>query len=155
MIPPHCDKWDSPNSQDSYYHPDSYFEMRARKVGNPLPLVDGPGHQACYSKNGNIILPSESDHISSGSADRAVPVTLGGSADGHVQMDVLPFIWAAQLDGNPVQGTAGGGVGELFPPPNINLTEPIMSEAVELLNYGTLRPAVANGKTMLNPGTCP
>ena len=152
---PLCNDWVPPERQNSFYHPDSYHEMRARKVGSVVPFVDGPGHQACYSTNGKIILPSADDHISAGSADRAVPVTLGGSTDGHVNKDVLPFIWAAQLDGNPVQGTEAGGFTGLTPPPNINLTAPILSEGVELLEYSRLRPAVANNRRMLNPGECP
>lgn len=157
-IPPvlECDHWaDLQTNYDSFYHPDAYFEIRGRKIGSSIPFTSGKGHQACYDDNGNLILPVPDDNISPGSADREVPVTLGGTTHGHVNADVLPFIWAAQLDGNPVQGTDGIGPGGIIPIENTNLTTPILSEGVELLKYAEYRPAIANTKPLLQPGNCP
>ena len=65
--------------------------------------------------------------------------------DPHVQADVLPFIRAAQMDGNPVDG------GVL----NIDLSGPIMHFGYYLQQYFEARPIVANAKPALANNTCP
>ncbi len=130
--------WFSPGAINTYYHPDGFYEMRSLFFTRP---VLSSGHQACYDAQGAIITTG----ISGCSADKELPVTSGGSFTGHLNSDVKPFIWALQLDGNPVQGTFT----------YTNLTAPIMHEGAYARKYLVVRPAVPNQKPMLAPGTSP
>lgn len=93
--------------------------------------VDDRGHQATYRANGTAIYSG----VAAGSADRGLPGTRE-----HRDRDVLPFIWAAQLDGNPVE-----------PSPLVStpatLTRPLFFSGVNLSRYFIARPAVANNKS--------
>jgi hypothetical protein len=73
---------------------------------------------------------------------------MGGSWFGHRDKDVKPFVWAAQLDGNPVDGEQGFDY-------YLNLTAPIMYEGSHLDTYMHWRPATANAKPILPSGACP
>jgi hypothetical protein len=124
--------WESPSETDSYYHPAAQFAMRSEETQN------GHGHQACYDGSRSLIR----NGVSAGTADKAHPSNLVGS-DSHKNQDVLPFIWALQLDGNPVEG------GTL----NLNLTQPIAHEGVFSNEYLGLRPPIANSEPELQPGS--
>ena len=128
-----CSLWQIPDELDNFYHPDGYFEMRSESVAG------GHGHQAVYSNTGTLITAGPS----SGSADRTTPGLL--SATTHFTNDVLPYVWAAQMDGNPVQAK--------FIPTDMNA--PMMHFGVYLNRYLQCRPPVPNDKPFLQPGACP
>ena len=92
--PAHCphDYWGPVHKLNSHLHPGGAYEMRSRAVG------DGFGHQAVYDAQGNLIRTG----LGAASADRATPRLLGLGFLKHRDSDVRPFVWAAQLDGNPV-----------------------------------------------------
>ena len=122
-------RWEDVDPLDKKYHPFASYEMRSE-------VINGHGHQACYNLNGDLI----NNGLSAGTADFAHhSIPLG--ENGHVTHDVLPFIWAAQLDGNPVQGEPGS----TFAPSD--LSHPIMYEGHQGSNldtYLTLRPIYAD-----------
>lgn len=140
-------KWNTPSPLNgSFYHPGSAFEMRS------LPAYRSPydpsfsllyGHQACYDDKGSLVR----NGVGAGSADREVPLTSGGSATGHRDKDVRPFIRAAQIDGNPVQANSH------FAP--TNLDHPMLYKGGYISHYLEVRPTFANAKPELAPGTCP
>ena len=68
--------------------------MRSRRT------LNGYGHQATYDSNGNLIEAG----ISAGTADRGWYLNFAIGGPIHLELDVKPFIWAAQLDANPVEG---------------------------------------------------
>ena len=80
--------------------------------------------------------------MSAGSADKEAPFPSNLNPNLHVYADVKPFIWAAQLDGNPVE--------EDF----TTMTAPLLHEGANLLRYFDRRPAIANGLDDLSPGQC-
>jgi len=106
----------------------------------------GHGHQACYDSSRNLIR----NGVSAGTADKRHPSDPLGS-DGHPAQDVVPFIWALRLDGNPVEGTSWHNTVL----PNINLTSKIAYQGFYANEYLELRPPVTNSKPELQPGTCP
>ena len=126
--------WESVSDTDSYYHPAAQFAMRSEETQN------GHGHQACYDGSRSLIRAG----VSAGTADKAHTSNLTGS-DSHKNQDVLPFIWALQLDGNPVEGDFL----------NLDLTQPIAHEGAFSSEYLSLRPPIANSAPELQPGTCP
>ena len=130
-----CDLWENPKALNNYYHPDGYFEMRSKSVDG------GHGHQVVYSGTGDLIQSGPS----AGSADWATPEF--GSLSAHRDMDVKPYIWAAQLDGNPVQAN-----NDWAP---TNLTGPMMHFGVYLNRYLECRPPVPNERPFLQHGDCP
>ena len=124
--------WEEPTPIDSYYHPGAAFEMRS------IQTPHGHGHQACYDNEGNLIRTG----VSAGTADnRHYSNYIEPS---HVSEDVLPFVRAAQLDGNPVW------VNNLVP---TNLNRPMMHNGSHLQQYLNLRPPIPNSKPLLPPGT--
>jgi hypothetical protein len=133
--PTSCDpqRWDAPDSLSSYYHPGAAFEMRS------IPEASRAGHQACYDGNGDLITIG----VSAGSADRVGP---DADASDHRDADVLPFIWAAQLDGNPVEPNW-----VLAP---TNLDRPMIHEGTRIGQYLNLRRPIPNAKPLLAPGAC-
>lgn len=136
--------WHPPDSYavGDFYHPGAVFGMRSHEVDSFDDTYDGSGHQATYDRDGILIRGSPG--VSAGSADRVVPITSGGpifSGLTHVDADVMPFIWAAQLDGNPCSGNSTP----------TNMTNPMLYEGSFLRKYMTVRPTIANDKTELNP----
>jgi hypothetical protein len=127
--------WQSPGDTDSHYHPAADFAMRSEETPG------GHGHQACYDRYRSLIW----EGVSAGTADKSHPANLPPLAANHRDYDVLPFIWALQLDGNPVEGTSS----------NLNLNRPIAYEGAYIKEYLNLRPPIANFKTELQPGSCP
>jgi hypothetical protein len=81
------------------------------------------------------------------SSNLGVTLTIQWSVEGHKNADVKPFVWAAQLDGNPVEG---GGT-----PEYIDLNQPMLYEGWYIDRYLEVRPPVPNNKTRLNPGATP
>jgi hypothetical protein len=132
--PDDCDpqRWGDFGESNTYYHPDGYYKARSEKTAN------GHGHQAIYSQNAIIIRSG----VSAGSADREAPFPSNLNPFLHVNADVKPFIWAAQLDGNPVEENG------------TTMTAPLMHEGANLQRYFDRRPAVANGLDDLSPGQC-
>ncbi len=107
--------WLGPNVLNSFYHHEAAFDMRSLSF-------DGHGHQATYSTTG-ILIPSG---ISAGTADFEWHLDIIGQD--HVSEDVLPFVWAAQLDGNPVE-YAG-----------LNMTYALIRKSSSLDQYFARRP---------------
>jgi hypothetical protein len=124
--------WDKVNVLSNNYHPGATFEMRSQEV------TGGYGHQATYDVNGKIF---NQNSITSGSADKVSP---SSSPSNHRNNDVIPYVWAAQLDGNPVEGG-------LF---YISLSGSWMRQGNRLNQYLVVRPVVANSKPELAPLTC-
>jgi hypothetical protein len=96
--------WEQPTAP-SNYHWGATFEMRSKETPG------GHGHQVTYDANGRLITdsncpvigPSGFPCISAGTADRSHPSNY--VLETHYRNDVPQFILAAQLDGNPVEGT--------------------------------------------------
>ena len=138
--PDECDSWQSPERKTSHYHPGAEFEMRTEAI----PIDNGSGtfgffvdvyeqgHQAMYGQDGNLI-PSG---VGAGTADRAAPRV--GQYGMHIDKDVKPYIWAAQLDANPVEGI------KVY----TDLSHPLMHRGANLDEYLRLRPVRAE------PGSC-
>ena len=134
-----CDFWEEPTIIDNEYHPGTekgkgaFYEIRS------LPTKDGYGHQATYTEDGKLI----TEGLAAGTADKSspsgvlIPLT-------HGELDAIPYIWAMQLDGNPVKGTFG----------NIDITGPILHHGDRLKEYLDLRPTFPNEKKLLTPLNC-
>ena len=102
------------------------------------PTENGHGHQAVYDENDILI----TEGISAGSADRMAPSLIAPRP--HIDADVRPFIWALQLDGNPVQATGGF----------INIDQLVMYDGANTGKYFRLRPTIVPGSESLAPGVC-
>ncbi len=128
-----------PHSVNTFYHPGASYEMRGLPTGNKN------GHQVCYNPSG-ILLDSG---VKAGSADKVMPWAppIQWDTDGHKNADVKPFVWAAQLDGNPAEG---GGT-----PEYIDLSAPLLYEGGCIKQYLEVRPPVPNTKPRLTPGATP
>ena len=89
--------WGTPHAIDSYLHHDAKYEMRSVPVG-----AAGHGHQATCDITGALI----ADPIAAGTADIFAPYDSHGifrPEATHREEDVLPYIQALQLDGNPAR----------------------------------------------------
>ena len=127
-------RWQSVNNTlPAFYHFDATFEIRSEQTSGRH------GHQACYATDGNVITGAGSlaSLASSGTADFGYVYNLYPPI--HINADVRPFIRAAQLDGNPVEGLA-------------NLNNPLIRIGPCLQSYYTWRPAHAETTRM--PGQC-
>ncbi len=67
-----------------------------------------------------------------------------GAVPIYILCFIIPFVWAAQLDGNPVEGVNS----------YLNLSEPLMYKGTNLNLYLQLRPPIANNRPLLSPGNC-
>ncbi len=124
-------QWGTPHRIASFLHHDARFEMRSS------PVAGGYGHQATYDANGVLI----EDPIAAGTADIAAPYHADGvlrviGALKHREQDVLPFIRALQLDGNPVHSTDI----------NRSLTRPCLYRGSHTDKYIDRRPVLPTGK---------
>ena len=133
-LPGDCnvDLWGSLTKRDplkDFIHPGAVYDYRSHFAG------DGHGNQATYDEGG-IIIPSG---LGAGSADKVNPDC---SLTGHFLADFLPYVWAAQLDGNPIKITT-------IPD---NLNKPLMHDGDNLKKYLFVRPNP--GGVMLEPGDC-
>jgi hypothetical protein len=128
-----------PHSISTFYHPGASFEMRS------FPTGDKNAHQVCYDSAGDLLLKG----VKAGSADKVMSWAppIQWSVEGHKNADVKPFVWAAQLDGNPVEGSGT--------PEYIDLNQPMLYEGWYIDKYLEVRPPVPNNKTRLNPGATP
>ncbi|MBC8206880.1 MAG: right-handed parallel beta-helix repeat-containing protein [Kiritimatiellales bacterium] len=128
------------NSLPEYYHFNATFEMRSERT-------DGRhGHQACYNGSGVLIRPAGGNLevlASSGTADFGHPSNR--VAPLHLTTDVRPFLRAAQLDGNPVEGL--GLLGSLIPE---NMSHPLVRIGPHLQDYYARRPAHATNTVAHN-----
>ena len=125
-------RWGDVGDSNTYYHPDGYYKMRSKKTPNDH------GHQAIYNGFAGVIRSG----VSAGSADRKAAFPENFNPFLHVDADVTPFIWAAQLDGNPVEANG------------TTMTAPMLHEGAYLNRYLEVRPPIANSKPELNPNTC-
>lgn len=127
--------WPTLTRIDNQLHPGAVYEMRS------APQADGSGHQATYDANGNLLRQG----LAAGSADRASPGNGWNPLRlfAHLRRDVIPFILAAQLDGNPVRPT-------LF---YLDLDSPIQNIGAHLRAYSQVRPTMLP-KPELAPGVC-
>jgi hypothetical protein len=121
--------WYAPGSPHLYYHNDAEFSMRSSVTAG------GHGHQACYDVNGNLI----ESGVAAGSADFSAPWSFNNWSLAHVNNDVKPFVWAFQLDGNPVERTNLG----------YNTSNPLMIEGAYIEKYFERRPPHTNNQ--INP----
>lgn len=112
--------WESSHSINKYFHPGAVYEMRSQATPG------GHGHQVTYDQLGHIIKQSA---LGAGSADKSHPPSFAHRSD-----DVLPFVWASQLDGNPVECWLGC----------LDLDAPLMHWGVHMDQYFTVRPVWAN-----------
>ena len=105
------------------------------------PNENGNEHQATYDEDG-ILIP---DGVGgAGTADKASPESC---LLGHLGEDANPYIWAAQLDGNPVEGDF-----VLFGL-DFKLSKPLLHEYDNLEKYIKARP-INPSNIILEPGCC-
>ncbi len=127
-----------------FYHPGATFQMRSEEIENLDPNQDYThGHQACYTVAGFL----RTSGVAAGSADRSHYTNMWPfyTSASHVALDVLPYVRAAQLDGNPVW------VNDVIP---TNFNRPMMHEGNHLQQYLQVRPPIPNSKPLLSPNIC-
>lgn len=123
--------WKSPDDISSYLHHDAVYEMRSESVGIH-------GHQATYRGDGSLIRTT----IAAGTADYNHPLSFGmswgnGVVERHYVNDVIPFLRAISLDGNP-----GVYNGRYIPK---TLTRPCLYQGTNLNDYISRRPTLPTG----------
>jgi len=82
--------------------------------------------------------------LGAGSADKGTPRLWGFGLMKHLDRDVRPFVWAAQLDGNPVNAIW------LYR----DLNAPLVRLGDHVKAYQSVRPALANQPSEVPAGTC-
>ena len=128
--------WRDPSTLETEIHPDAYFEMRAKITPG------GHGHQVNFTDKGTLILKG----VSAGSADKYAPIPEGWQNPlGHLDNDVIPYVWALQLDGNPCNQTAD----------LTHLTLPMLHEGAFITKYLICRPPEPNAKPSFTPEGTP
>ena len=128
-----CDLWGGFTQLDpekNFIHPGASFDYRSNIVG------DCYGHQATYNRFGILI----KNGLGAGSADKFNPFRC---PLGHLEEDFIPYVLAAQLDGNPVKPT-------FFPD---NLNRRLLHQGDYLNKYLEVRPFNPNGE-ILEPEDC-
>ena len=126
------DSWDTPEPSHTYLHHNAVFTMRSTNDGES-------GHQASYDINGNVI----TNTIAAGTADRYKPMTIRLGwvvhlfVEYHYRYDVVPFLRAISLDGNP------GVYNCRYAPTNI--TRPCIYQGPNLNKYLEKRPILPTG----------
>lgn len=128
--------WPSIRRVDTKYHPGAAWELRS------VTAQDGSGHQAIYDVTGKLIRTT----VAAGSADRVSPgfdLTFSRLRR-HVDRDITPYVWAAQLDGNPVNPT----------PFFRDLDRPLIHQGRHLDQYLEVRPAFGPDRREFPPGVC-
>ena len=112
--------------QSDHMHHDAKYELRSE-------TIDQHGNQATFDANGDIITTT----IAAGTADYYQPFNYWGMLrpnGAHRRADVLPYVRALQLDGNP------GHPSSVVIPANI--TRPCLYQGENLDNYLYCRPCV-------------
>ncbi len=145
--PVQCDpqQWGWDPGLPDFYHFNAVFEIRSRRSDG------GHGHQACYDGTGALITGSGSltSLASAGTADFGYWENIFPPL--HLTHDVRPFIRAAQLDGNPVEGLPSATI-------PANLSHPLIRIGPHLQAYYSWRPP-QTGNTRatgqcIDPGEC-
>jgi hypothetical protein len=126
--------WPTLRKIDTYYHPGAAYEMRS------AVRPDGSGHQATYSAVGELLRTG----AAAGSADRGSPTKNPLQLLRHARADVIPYIWAAQLDGNPVNPAL------LYN----NFDRPLIRQGEHIAEYLEVRPTYGPSRRELQPGQC-
>ena len=129
--------WFEPEPVDpgNYLHHGAAFEIRS------IPVPGRHGHQATYREDGTLI----TNTIAAGTADFAAPSPKTDVFQllDHRKEDVLPFVRALQLDGNPCLPDNGLSTAtELVPR---NLSRPALFEGQNTRRYIELRPTLPTG----------
>ncbi len=126
------DIWEVPGIPGLYYHHTSVRDMRSAGTSG------GHGHQACYDETGNIVL----NGVSAGTADYVKPKKTNVlTVSRHSDEDVLPYVRALQLDGNPCEQISAG----------MDLSHALVCEGPQTKKYLICRPPIPNNKPMLSP----
>ncbi|MCL2105282.1 MAG: hypothetical protein FWH21_09625, partial [Kiritimatiellaeota bacterium] len=131
--------WHPPSKISSFMHHDAKYEMRS----HPVPTDPGPGHQAMYDAQGNLITAP----IAAGTADLWAPYSAKNSLywnSNHRNQDVYPYIRALQLDGNPVHSVSSKKTFGLEDAP-ITLTRPCIYMGDYTKKYMEKRPVLPHG----------
>ena len=123
--------WKSPGVPGSFMHHDAAFEMRS------VPVQGGHGHQATYNASGELITTT----ISAGTADFVSPE--GMAVFEHRDEDVIPYVMAIHLDGNPCRADNPIGMFTEFSP--MRLDRPCIFQGSHLNRYLQLRPTLPTG----------
>ena len=121
--------WEAPTSNSSFLHHNAAFTMRSAPAGQH-------GHQAAYDSSGKLITST----IAAGTADRFAP---SSNLELHRVKDVLPFIRALQLDGNPVHPANNTILSSEAIP--TNLSRPCIYQGSKTDTYISLRPPTPTG----------
>ena len=121
--------WSTPTKikAGKYIHHDACYEIRTEMWGEH-------GNQATYDAEGILI----TETIAAGTADYEGPYNawgMPGGARSHRNKDVLPFIQALQMDGNPAVATPSD-----YAPHN--LTAPCLRQGTYLEKYIECRPII-------------
>jgi hypothetical protein len=128
-------RWGSSHLFNKNFHPGAVYEIRSEATPG------GHGHQVTYDADGHIIIQPI---LGAGSADKGHPSSSNPFAMvRHFSMDVIPFVWAAQLDGNPVECNASFCS---------DLDQPLMHWGRHMDQYFVVRPVWA--RTTQSAGTC-
>lgn len=123
--------WNAPKPISSYLHHNAVYEMRSEPVGSH-------GHQATYREDGTLITQT----IAAGTADHNTPLSFtwsGGVVELHYRNDVVPFLRAVSLDGNP-------GIYNVRHAPT-NISRPCLHQGVNTQQYILRRPILPTGTT--------
>ena len=132
--------WNQPRRFENceWMHHDAVFEIRSK------PVAGGHGHQATYRENGTLITST----IAAGSADKRAPEFPNGLWN-HRKWDVLPYIRALQLDGNPVKpANQTGAFPHLVPR---FLSFPSLFQGASSSSYLLCRPTIPTGIAPVQP----
>ena len=124
--------WERPHAISSFLHHDAVYEMRSESVGIH-------GHQATYRADGTVIETT----LAAGTADYSHPLSTHAHwptiiQDDHYVNDVVPFLRALSLDGNP------GIYNKRYIP--TNLTRPCLYQGTNINEYILRRPTFPSGK---------
>lgn len=133
----HYPGWKDPKRNESLLHHDAVYEMRSEHVGDH-------GHQATYDSSGRLIRST----IAAGTADYFHPLTIRFPAwtvarEDHYRNDVVPFLRALNLDGNP------GIYNSRYAP--TNLDRPCIRQGTNTDQYINRRPILPGGTTPRTP----
>ena len=128
--------WKAPTLIDSssYMHHNAVHEMRSYSISG------GHGHQATYDDKGMLI----EETIAAGTSDKVSPASLwDGTTTEHRDQDVLPYIRALQIDGNPILTDNGTGILPNWVP--TRFIRPCLFQGSETDEYLARRPPTPTG----------
>ena len=127
------ERWGKPSNSSTLLHHNAKYGMRSENVGEH-------GHQATYDENGCVITGT----VAAGTADFKHPLSLVFPAwtvvrEDHYRHDVIPYLRAMILDGNPCL------YNNRYAPTNLN--RPMLYQGAHLDDYLMLRPPIPTGMT--------